>query len=178
MKNYIEGNSEFLFHQISSQVIRYGGKDTNQHGVSAPWVVLDEYTEEENGYSFQFMMLQIINGSATQTAFNAKTTLTENEMFIECTDFNTISGESTTLSNLRMRIQLAPSQGEGTRYLLRQTDVNQQFVDSEIGIYDGKNIAWTTVPKDIHLATEKDIHLATEEDYLKVYVLMHRIPKK
>lgn len=61
-----------MINQISDQVIQHGSKNMDRSGVSAPWIVLDEYFQQGAYHMFQFLMIQIVDGQAVQTKFSAR----------------------------------------------------------------------------------------------------------
>ncbi|GEM_PF-6077605 len=164
----------FVINQISEQVIRYGAKNTDQSGVSAPWIVLDECFQQDAYYMFQFLMIQIVDGQAVQTKFSASAKVMEDKVLAVCTNFNTITGKKGPLKDLQITISVSPKQNANeareTRYLARKVAANGQLESYDIAVVLGNlyhgNIMWHLLPRE-----KWDTNPENAEDYLHAYVL-------
>lgn len=171
-----------MINQISDQVIQHGSKNMDRSGVSAPWIVLDEYFQQGAYHMFQFLMIQIVDGQAVQTKFSASAKATEDKVLAVCRNFDTITGEKSSLEDLQITISVSPNQNGNdareTRYLSRQVESNYQLENHEIAIVLGNpycgDIMWHSLPRE-----NWNTSLENAEDYLHAYVLTRTVnPQK
>ena len=182
----IEGENKdlfwFMINQISDQVIQHGAMNMDRSGVFAPWIVLDEYFQQDAYHMFQFLMIQIVDGQAVQTKFSASAKATEDKVLAVCRNFDTITGEKGSLEDLQITISVSPKQNGNdareTRYLSRQVESNYQLENHEIAVVLGNpycgDIMWHSLPRE-----NWNTSLENAEDYLHAYVLTRTLnPQK